>query len=203
LSTIDLRKQLKALYSPPAKEPVTVDVPELSFVMLDGQGDPNASQAFQEAIGALYGVSYTLKFQLKKAGSPIDYSVMPLEGLWWVEDLDQFSLERRDDWLWTLMIVQPPHVTASLVAEALAEVRRKKPSPALEAVRFEAFHEGLCAQIMHLGPYSEEPPTIARLHQFVADSGRRLRGKHHEIYLGDPRRSAPEKLKTVLRQPVE
>ena len=203
MDKIDLKQTLKHLYSPSAKEAAIVDVPPMSFLMIDGQGDPNTSETFQEAIGALYAVSYTLKFRLKKQGSPLDYTVMPLEGLWWVEDLDAFSFERRDDWRWTLMIAQPEHITAALVADALEEARRKKDLPSLARLRFEDFHEGLCVQIMHLGPYADEPATIAPLHDFAENSGHRLRGKHHEIYLGDPRRTAPEKLKTVLRHPVE
>jgi hypothetical protein len=199
----DLRKQLKHLYAPSAKGPVIVDVPEMGFLMVDGKGDPEGGQEFQEAMGALYGVAYTLKFALKKADPPVEYSVMPPEGLWWLEDMRRFSFERREDWLWTLMIAQPPEVTGARVAQAVDELRRRKDPPGLGRLRFGRLHEGLSAQIMHIGPYAEEPPTVARLHAFIAEKGYRMRGKHHEIYLSDPRRAAPEKMRTVLRQPVE
>ena len=203
MERMDLRKQLKGLYSPSAREPVIVDVPEMGFLMVDGKGDPNTSEEFQDAVAALYGVSFTIKFALKRSEASADHTVMPLEGLWWGEDLDQFSFERKGDWLWTLLIVQPPHVTQDMVAEAVAELRRKgKDSPALSRLRLATFHEGLSVQIMHVGPYCDEPATMARMHDFAREQGYELRGKHHEIYLSDPRRTAPEKLKTVLRQPV-
>lgn len=202
---IDLRKQLKHLYQPSAKEVSIVDVPPMNFVMIDGVGAPE-SPACQDAMQALYGISFTLKFGVKlgKYGrKKYDYPVMALEGLWWV-NADRFSWDvPRDQWRWTLMIMQPDIITSDLVEAARADAIKKKPSGALSQVRFESFHEGLCAQIMHLGPYSAERPTVDRLHQFIVDSGHQLIGKHHEIYLGDPRRAKPEKLKTVLRQPMK
>jgi hypothetical protein len=201
MKKVDLRKQLKHLYTASAKEPALVEVPKMNFLMVDGAGDPNTAPEFQQAVEALYGVAFTLKFMLKKRGEA-DYTVMGLEGLWWAEDMREFSVEDKSNWKWTLMIAQPDFVTREHYAEALAQVRAKKDSPALAKIRFGAFEEGLCAQVMHLGPYSEEGPTIARLHQFIAESGHRLRGKHHEIYLSDPRRSAPEKMRTILRQGV-
>ena len=198
---LDLKKQLKHLYAPSAKEIGIVDVPAMRFLMVDGAGNPNTSQAFQEATEALYAVSYACKFAIKRQEG-IDYPVMALEGLWWAEDMSAYTGGAKDDWLWRLMIMQPEPVTEEHVAGAIDEVNRKKGLPALAAMRFETFHEGLSAQIMHLGPYDAEAPTVARLHAFIGEHGYALRGLHHEIYVGDPRRSAPEKLRTVLRQPV-
>ena len=198
---LDLKKQLKHLYASSAKEIGIVDVPAMRFLMVDGAGSPNTSQAFQEATEALYGVSYACKFAIKRQEG-IDYPVMALEGLWWAEDMSAYTGGAKDDWLWRLMIMQPEPVTEEHVAGAIDEVNRKKGLPALAAMRFETFHEGLSAQIMHLGPYDAEAPTVARLHAFIEEHGYALRGLHHEIYVGDPRRSAPEKLRTVLRQPV-
>jgi len=198
---LDLKKQLKHLYAPSAKEIGIVDVPAMRFLMVDGAGNPNTSQAFQEATEALYAVSYACKFAIKRQEG-IDYPVMALEGLWWAEDMSAYTGGAKDDWLWRLMIMQPEPVTEEHVAGAIDEVNRKKGLPALAAMRFETFHEGLSAQIMHLGPYDAEAPTVARLHAFIEEHGYALRGLHHEIYVGDPRRSAPEKLRTVLRQPV-
>jgi len=201
MKKLDLKKELKHLYSPSPKEPVLVDVPDMNFLMIDGQGDPNTSQEYQDALGALYAVSYTVKFMSKKEGT--DYTVMALEGLWWMEGAERFSLDSKGEWKWTSMMMQPDVVTKEMVERAIEEVGRKKNPPALPKLRFESFHEGLSAQIMHIGPYSEEGPTIKKLHGFIEEQGHKLRGKHHEIYLSDPRRAAPEKLRTVLRQPVE
>lgn len=200
MEKLDLRKQLKHLYNPPKKYFQLVDVPAMNFVMIDGQGDPNTSEAFQTATQALYSVSYTLKFEFKK-NHAVDYPVMPLEGLWWADDMQIFRMERRSDWKWTLMIMQPEVVKHSHFKAAL-EQAAKKDIPGLPDLRFERFREGLSAQIMYLGAYADEGPTIDRMHAFIDESGCAPDGKHHEIYLGDPRRSAPEKLKTVLRQPV-
>jgi hypothetical protein len=150
----------------------------------------------------LYGVSYPLKFGLKKAGI-LDYTVMPLEGLWWVEGSEEFDPDKKGNWQWTSMIMQPEQVTPDLVANTLEDVREKKDFTSISKIRLGSYDEGVSVQIMHIGPWSEEAPTIQRLHDFAKEQGYRLRGKHHEIYLGDPRRTAPEKLKTVIRQPVE
>lgn len=203
ISKIDLKRELEHLYNPSAKEVEVVDVPKMNFLMVDGVGDPNMSQEFQDAVDALYSVSYALKFMLKKGKAAMDYVVMPLEGLWWTDDMAEFNMENKDIWKWTLMIMQPECVTKDLVDEALGQVERKKNPPALSKIRFEGFHAGLSAQIMHIGPYSAEGPTIEKLHSFIKEEGHELRGKHHEIYLGDPRRTAPEKLKTVIRQPIK
>lgn len=200
---LDFKKDLKQFYNPSAKQCVLIDVPPMNFLMLDGVGNPNTAPAFAEATETLYAVSYTLKFMVKKSEEAFDYVVAPLEGLWWTEDMAEFSVERKDDWLWTLLIMQPEVVTAALIEWAKAEAVRKKTLPALARLRFERYQEGTVAQIMHIGPYAAEGPTVAKLHQFIAESGYALHGKHHEIYLSDPRRAAPEKMKTVIRQPVK
>jgi hypothetical protein len=198
MEKIDFRKTLKHLYSASAKELALVEVPSMKFFWADGQGDPNSPQ-FQSAVELLYGLSYALKFALKKKGK--EYSVPPLEGLWWMEGIEGFDVERREEWRWSAMIMQPDFVTEEMVTRARQELAAKRGEPT-QAVRFEPFSEGLSAQILHLGPYSAEGPTIEKLHRFVEAQGYRLRGRHHEIYLGDPRRSAPEKLKTLIRHPI-
>lgn len=206
MKKIDLKKELKHLYNPSTKEISIVDVPKMNFLMVDGKGDPNTSQEYKEAIEALYTVSYSLKFMIKKGETAIDYVVMPLEGLWWTDDMAQFSTENKGIWKWTAMIMQPEYVTKDLVTKAFEQVEKKKNPPALSKMRFESFHEGLSAQIMHIGPYSAEGPTIKKLHSFIKEKGYEFDGlvqKHHEIYLSDPRRTAPEKMKTVIRQPME
>lgn len=202
MTKTDFKKELKHLYNPSAKEVVIVDVPKVNFLMIDGAGDPNTAQEFEDAVEALYAVSYALKFMIKRE-KQIDYIVMPLEGLWWVDDMTQFSMENKDIWKWTQMIMQPEFVTIDLVEKALEQAEKKKNPPALSKIRFESLHEGLSAQIMHIGPYSAEGPTIEKLHNFIRENGYEPRGKHHEIYLSDPRKSAPEKMRTVIRQPMK
>jgi hypothetical protein len=202
MAKIDLKKELKELYSPSAKEVTVVDVPPMNFLMIEERGDPNTSPGFKAAIEALYSVSYALKFMAKEETPERDYVVMPLEGLWWFEGKEGFDLVDKGSWCWTAMIMQPEFITEEMVARALEEVAGKKDLLALSALRFERFHEGLAAQILHIGPYSAEGPTIEGLHRFIAEHGYGMRGKHHEIYLSDPRRVAPEKLKTVIRQPI-
>jgi hypothetical protein len=197
---IDPKRELKQLYSA-GQAPEFVDVPELSFLMIDGHGDPNRSLRYQAAVEALYAVSYTLKFAIKRAGGP-DYTVAPLEGLWWAEDMASFSVEDKSDWDWTMMIMQPAEATPELIEKTTHEVAQKKQLPAAAELRLRRYAEGASAQILHLGAYADEGPTIARLHAFIQEHGREKRGKHHEIYLGDPRRTAPERLKTIIRQPV-
>ncbi len=203
MQTLDLKKQLKPFLSPSADRPQIVDVPEMQFLMIDGRGYPGTSQEYKDALSALYSLAYGIKFTLKKGPAAIDYPVMASEGLWWVEDMSLFSMERKDEWQWTMMIMQPDVVTQELFDRMLSETMKKKPLPGLERLRLERFHEGLCAQIMHIGPYSAEGPNIQKLHHFIADNGYRLCGRHHEIDLGDPNRSAPEKLRTIVRQPME
>lgn len=204
MSPVDLVKDLRLLYGPPATAVSVLTVPPMNFLMVDGSGDPNTSAEYREALEALYAVSYGLKFKIKRVDPANDYRVLPLEGLWWTDDVTAAGLwEHKDTWHWTALIAQPEHVTPELVAEAIAEAGKRKSLPALSKLRFEQFDEGLCVQILHIGPYSAERPTIEKLHAFAQAQGYKLRGRHHEIYLGDPRRSAPEKLRTIIRQPVE
>jgi hypothetical protein len=200
MTKIDFKKKLKHLYGPSKKTFEVVDVPEMAFLMMDGQGDPNVEPAYEEIVGTLYSVAYTVKFASKAIGQ--DYVVPPLEGLWWAEDMDVFSMDDKGAWQWTMMVMQPDWITAEMVEEARREVAEKKETPRLPELRLEAYREGLSVQIMHVGPYDAEGPTIERMHAFIADSGYEPAGKHHEIYLSDPRRTKPENLKTVLRQPI-
>jgi hypothetical protein len=201
----DVVKEHKALYMPSAKHPAIVEVPELAFLMIDGRGDPTTSEPFMDAMQAVFSAAYTLKFSLKKTDPERDFKVAPVEGLWWTDSeapsMDELQ-QSRDDWNWSLLMAVPDAVTPEEVTAALEAAARRKDLPAAPLLRLERIEEGLAAQIMHLGPYSEEAPTIERLHAWVAEQGYELHGRHHEIYLGDPRRSAPEKLKTVLRHPV-
>lgn len=191
---------LKELYAPSAAHPSIVEIPPFKFLMVDGAGDPNTTTAFQDAIQALFPLSYGIHFALKKAG--IESRVRPLEALWWADGKGDFLEIGQGLWRWRAMMQQPDEITPELLEKVRAEAQRKKPNPSLAKVRLETFDEGLAAQVMHIGPYSAEKPTIERLRAFIAEQGFRPRGKHHEIYIGDPRRSAPEKLKTVVRQPV-
>jgi hypothetical protein len=199
---IDLKKDWKQLYQPSAKAVAEVDVPPLHYLMVDGQGDPNTTPAYAEAVEALFSVAYTAKFMLKKGPRQIDYAVMPLEGLWWADDMAAFETNDRSQWHWTMMILQPDFVGADIIDAAMAEVHKKKALPGLERLRFESFTEGHCAQLLHVGPFSEEKPNIDRLHAYIDERGGR-RGKHHEIYLSDIRRAAPDKWKTIIRHPMQ
>lgn len=201
MKKIDLKKELKQLYGVSEKEPVSVDVPPMNYLMIEGAGDPNTSKEYAEAVEALFAVSYAAKFAVKRGELAIDYGVMPLEGLWWADDMSTFTPDDKSKWRWTMMIMQPAFVTRELVQTALAEVKRKKDPPGLPRLAFETLVEGRAAQILHIGPFSTERPTIERLHAFVFAHGR-LSGKHHEIYLGDIRRADPAKWKTIIRQPL-
>lgn len=203
MKKIDYKKELKHLYKPSPKRVEFVDVPEMNFLMIDGQGDPNTAKEYSDAIKGLYAVSYALKFMVKKGELEIDYGVMPLEGLWWVDDMSQFDINDKTNWKWTSMIMQPEHVTKDLFLAACEQVKKKKNPDALPKVRFESFCEGKVAQTMHIGPFTEEGPTVERVHEFIRDNGYKESGKHHEIYLSDIRKAAPEKWKTVIRQPIE
>jgi hypothetical protein len=202
MSKTDLKKELKHLYRPSAKEFIVVDVPPMNFLMIDGHGDPNTAQEYEDAVEALYAVAYALKFVSKREKGK-DYVVPPMEGLWWVENMKEFTTQDKSAWDWTMMIMQPEWVTQEMFEEALEQVEEKKNPPALSKLRLEAYAEGLSVQIMHIGPYEAEAPTIASMHAFIDQNGYQPAGKHHEIYLGDPRKVAPEKLKTVLRQPIK
>ena len=203
MQKIDFKKRLKQLYSAPAKVPVIVEVPTMNFIMIDGAGDPNTSEEFQRAVEALFSISYALKFIIKKGPLAIDYGVLPLEGVWWAQDMSVFKAGDKKSWKWTLMIMQPEYVTAELFEQALVQAAGKKSLPALDRLRLETFHEGLSAQLLHVGPFSAEGPTIERLHGYIEQNGYRRRGRHREIYLSDLRRANPEKLRTIIRQPIE
>lgn len=198
---IDLKSELKTLYKPSVKEVVEIDVRAFNFLMVDGEGNPNTSKSYKEAVEALYSVSYTIKFALKREKA-LDYVVMPLEGLWWADDVTSFTREEKDSWKWTMMIMQPPEASKQMAQSAITSVQDKKGLPGLKRIRFEPFKEGRSAQIMHIGPFSAEGPTIQRVHDYIS-SRSALRGKHHEIYLSDIRKAAPEKWKTIIRQPME
>lgn len=198
---IDLKTELKALYKPSTKEVVEIDVPAFQFLMINGEGNPNTSDDYKEAVEALFSVSYAIKFTLKKEMA-LDYVVMPLEGLWWADDLASFNRDDKDSWKWTMMIMQPPEVSKQMAQSAIVNVQAKKGLPGLKKIRFEKFKEGRSAQTLHIGPFSTEGATIQRVHDYIS-SRSALRGKHHEIYLSDIRKAAPEKWKTIIRQPME
>ncbi len=203
MKKVDLKKTLKHLYAPSLREVVMVEVPAAHFLMVDGQGDPNTAQEYAAAVEALFTVAYTLKFAVKRSPRAVDYGVMPLEGLWWTDDMATFSVENKAAWQWTMMIRQPDFVSVAMVEAAVTEVRRKKALPGVARLRFEEFNEGWCAQILHRGPFSEEGPAVAQVHHLIEARGHRLRGKHHEIYLTDIRRAEPRNWKTVVRQPFQ
>lgn len=202
MKKIDYKKELKELYSGKLNQQVVVDVPKMNFLMIDGGGGPG-SQEYIEGVQALYPVAYTIKFMVK-AEIEKDFGVMPLEGLWYMEDMEKFSEKVKDQWLWTSMIMQPEIVTNTMFERAIAQVAEKKNPKNLDKVRFEAYHEGRSAQVMYVGPYSEETETILQLHEFIEEQGGKLdmtNKHHHEIYLSDPRRTDVSKLKTIIRQP--
>ena len=201
MNKIDLKKEFKHLYSPPKGKFSIVDVPAMNFLMVDGVGYPVGNPAYEQALEALYGMSYGLKFASKAQGK--DYVVPPLEGLWWMENMNEFSMDRKDEWEWTMMIMQPEWVTRDMVDGVIVDVAQKKDLPALEKLRSEIYHEGLSVQTFYIGPYSDEGPTIASMHAHIETEEYVLRGKQHEISLNDARKTAPEKLKTVIRQPIK
>lgn len=198
VTKLDLKRELPDVYTA-RRRPALVEIPDLKFLMIDGVGDPGADAAYGQAVEALYSVAYALKFTLKREGA-LDYPVMPLEGLWWASEEPPPPGASR--WHWTAMLLQPDLVTDELVADAVDEATHKRSLPAASLLRLEPFSEGLSAQVLHVGPYEEEGPTIAALHEFIAEHGHEPHGKRHEIYLGDPRRSAPDRLRTIIRQPV-
>jgi hypothetical protein len=208
VTKVDLKKEFKQLLSPSARKIEVVNVPKFNFAMVDGYMEPNerpaTSAAFQNAMAGLLGVSLALKLASKqRTRNPIDYAVMPLEGLWWV-DAGDFAFQSTSRWRWTLMIVQPKHITETMFGRALEGLREKSGHQAATRMRFGPFHEGLAIQTMHVGGYHEEPQTVARMKAFAAENGYRYRGKHHEIYLvGDPRQANPEKMRTIVRHPIE
>ena len=202
MEKIDYKKKFKEFYTAKATNPVLVNVPKLNYLCIDGEGDPNKSIHFSTAIETMFGLSYTIKFNCKKSIG-VDYGVMPLEGLWWCNDMEQFSVDKKEDWKWTLMIMQPEIVTNKIFEDSLADIKSRKKLESINNVRFESIHEGLSSQILHIGPYANEQPTIEKLHNYIKENDYMRSGKHREIYLSDMRRTAPEKLKTIIRQPIQ
>lgn len=201
MGKLDFKKIHKELYKANT-DPVLVDVPVLNYVMIDGYGDPNTTVKFTEAVEALYGFSFTLKMTQKQEDPSKDWVVMPLEGLWWSDDMADFTRMAKEKWQWTLMILQPDFISPEMMTPIKEKLKKKKINPSVDDLRFGVLHEGLSLQILHIGPYTSEGPTIEKLHRFACDNGYFLHDKHHEIYLSDPRRTAPERLKTIIRQPI-
>lgn len=199
----DVKRVHRELYAPSAKDFTLVDVPPMRYLVVDGHGDPNTSPDYAAALEALFGVAYTLKFRSKKELGR-DFVVAPLEALWRADDPAVFATREKSAWSWTALIAQPDWIDEQLVADAVAAVRPKGENPALELLRMEELHEGASVQILHVGSYDDEAPTLARLHhEWMPQHGLTFNGDHHEIYLNDARRTAPAKLRTVLRQPVK
>ncbi len=204
MKKINHAKEFSYLYKQPKNKINLVDVPPLKFLVIDGIGDPNNNPDYSEALSALYSTAYKLKFAIKKGPLAVDYKVMPLEGLWWAEDMALFNLENKSNWLWRMMIMQPEYISEDLYKTIIASVKQKKELSKLDDVRFETYQEGLCMQIFHLGPYGEgERETINKLHTHIESEGYQRVGKHHEIYFNSPLRTAPENLKTIIRQPIK
>ncbi|HYG05773.1 MAG TPA: GyrI-like domain-containing protein [Stenotrophomonas sp.] len=197
---VDFKRELKPLYQASAGRVDEVDVPSLRFLMIDGEGDPNGSASYAAAVAALFSVSWTAKFMIKREQG-IDHVVMPLEGMWWADDLSTFVANDRSKWKWTMMILQPDTVDDASIGRAVEEVVRRKQLAAARSLRLQPFTEGRCAQTLHVGPFSEEGPTIQRVHEYIRARGS-LAGKHHEIYLSDVRRAAPSRWRTIIRQPL-
>ena len=202
MSKVDFKKEWKHLYQPSKKDFQVVEVPKLNFLKVDGHGDPNSAPEYTAAIEALYAVAYKIKFFSKKEGK--DYVVPPLEGLWWAEDMDNFTTDLdKSQWDWTMMIMTPEWINGELVKNAREEVAKAKDNPSLGILRWEPYLEGLSVQIMHIGSYDDEGPVLSRLHaEWMPSNDYTFNGLHHEIYLSDPRRVEPQKLKTILRQPI-
>ncbi|MBU4307323.1 MAG: GyrI-like domain-containing protein [Candidatus Aminicenantes bacterium] len=202
---IDFKKEYKFLFSASAKEAQKVEVPAFKYLMIDGRGDPSTAPEFQEKIQALYGLAYTMKFMLKQdPQAAVDFVVPPLSGLWWAEDIAAFREGRKEEWRWTLLILQPDAITPELLEKAKAKLAAKESAPVFaDQVQLNVLQEGLAVQVLHIGPYNAEGPTVARLHDFMKENGYTFNGRHHEIYLSDPRRCQPEKMKTIIRQPVK
>lgn len=202
MQKIDIKKTLKSLYSAPIGDFVILDVPPLTYLMVDGQGDPNTEPGYRAAVEALYTVSYTLKFMSKNQLGK-DYVVPPLEGLWWAENPQDFISRNKERWFWTMMIMVPDFISQLTVESAINVAREKKKNPALEIIRFSSFAEGAAVQTLHIGSYDAEGPILQKMHEeFMPANNLVFSGIHHEIYLSDPRKVAAEKLKTILRQPV-
>ena len=202
MDKLDLKKTLPHLYNPKNKTWEEVEVPAMHFLMVDGEGNPNTAASYKEAIEALFSMAYTLKFMSKRELGK-DYAVMPLEGLWYADDMTVFTRRNKDAYKWTMMIAQPEWITGAMVKSAVLTAGKKKDLAALPKLRFETYAEGRCLQLLHIGSYDDEAPKLAQLHdELMPARSLKFNGNHHEIYLSDPRRTTPEKLKTILRQPV-
>jgi hypothetical protein len=202
MDKLDLLKQKKDLYSASLNIVKFLTIPPANYLMISGEGDPNISQFYKDSLQALYSLAYSLKFTVKKGNPSIDFKVMPLEGLWWIDNMNLFSVKEKGDWKWTMMILQPDFIHNDLVKEICEQVIQKKGLLLTKKVRFEHYIEGDCAQLLHLGPYSAEGENIEKLHATISEHGFYRKGKHHEIYLNTPLKTAPEKLKTIIRQPI-
>ena len=200
MGKIDFKKELP-YYKARVGKPEILTIPAMNYLQIDGNGNPNNSIEFQQAVEALYTVAYMLKFMVKKQDGT-DYGVAPLEALWWADDMNDFIIAKKDNWKWTAMIMQPEYVTDTLYKDAIKAAAGKKDLPSFNKMRWESMDEGLCVQVIYTGPYADEGPTIQSLHKFAKDNAFHLSGKHHEIYLNDQRKTAPDKLKTIIRQPV-
>jgi len=197
---VDFKKTYKQLYNPTEDGFQFIDVPDMNYLMLDGKGNPNTSENYQHAVKALYSLSYGIKFAIK--AQDFDYIIPPLEGLWWMPNMNEFALENINEWEWTMMIMQPEWVTSELIEKVREVTLRKKKEQLLKDVRFEVIKEGLSVQILYIGAYKNEAPTIAEMHKYIDTNGYQTNGKHHEIYLSDIRKTSADKLKTILRQPI-
>ena len=200
---LDYKKEFPEIYKPSLKTPTIIKIPEMTYFMIDGTGDPNTSEEYKDIVQILYNISYTLKMKIIKKETPDkDYVVPPLEGLWYMPKMDEWSMEDKEKWQWTMMIRIPDFIEDTQIKKALKILKETKNPSFFSKLRYEQYDEGTCVQIMYLGPYDEEPPTIKKMHQFAEKNGYILNGHHHEIYLSDPRRIEPERLKTILRQPI-
>ena len=204
----DFKKEYRDLYAPKTM-PGLIDVPEMVFIMVDGKGNPNTSEEYKSAVEILYGLSYAIKMSKKGGVQPagyFDYVVPPLEGLWWLRDGSEAWYADKDKYFWTSMIRQPEFVDASVFETARTELAKKKPTLDFSRARLETYVEGLCVQMMHIGSYDDEPKTITAITQYMVDNGyisdSSDKRRHHEIYLSDPRKVAPEKIRTIIRHPV-
>ena len=203
MEKFDLKRTLPDYFKATKSEFTVVKFPKFNYLMVDGKGDPNTSSRYTETIELLYGASYTLKFQVKSE-LKMDYVVPPLEGLWWAEDMGTFKTREKSKWNWTMMIMVPNGINKSQVTKAIKSFNGKKPNADISKLRFGSLLEGVCVQILHVGPYDAEGPVLARMHEdFMPKNKYKFNGIHHEIYLSDPRKTSPEKLKTILRQPVK
>lgn len=198
MDKIDFKQLFKPYYSPKSNQPEIVDLPAMKYLSLEGHGAP-ASPGFQLAIQAIYGAAYTIKFSRKKAGQAPDYSLGPLETKWWTPGKPDFDARHPESWQWQALLWQPDSITNRDLAAAITTLQQKKPGPPYAQLRLIDLAAGPIAQVMHIGPYSQEEPTITALRHFITERHRTITGHHHEIYLGDPRRTKPEKLRTIIR----